>query len=221
MLEYLQFNSLMLLRLVASVVLGGLIGLERGIRHDAGLRTHILVCLGAASVMVISECLVLEYGISNEIMRMGAQVISGVGFLGAGSIIMDGNRVRGITTAAGLWSTACLGIVVGSGYYLIALFIVILMLFTMRWLRSVTQKFQEKSLFRDIRITTENRAALQHVLKSLSGENYEVSALKVSDKKAEKTVSAILRIKMPQSDMGEGLILSLSEYDGVLELEWE
>ena len=77
-MEYLSI----LLHLVAAMVLGGLVGLERaGKSHDAGLRTHILVCIGSAAVMVLSECLVRQYNINAEIMRMGAQVISGIGFL--------------------------------------------------------------------------------------------------------------------------------------------
>ena len=93
----------LLLRLVGAVILGGIIGLERGgNNHAAGLRTHILVCLGASAVMVVSEEIVTRYNIQQEFMRMGAQIISGIGFLGAGNIIADGNKIRGITTAAGL-----------------------------------------------------------------------------------------------------------------------
>ena len=134
-------NVELLLRLIVAVVLGGVIGLERGgAKHAAGLRTHIILCLGAASVMVVSERLVSRYGIPQEIMRMGAQIISGVGFLGAGNIIVNGGKVHGITTATGLWTTACVGIAVGSGNYLIAVFMVILMMFVMLGLRSMSQK---------------------------------------------------------------------------------
>ena len=218
MLEYLQFNALLLLRLLAAAVLGGLIGLERGVRHDAGLRTHILVCLGAASVMVISECLVTEYGINSEIMRMGAQVISGIGFLGAGSIIMDGNRVRGITTAAGLWATACVGIVVGSGYYLIAAFMVLIMLLTMHWLRSITKKLQGKVLFYKIKVTVRDRETLKRVLASMSVKGLDISAVSIKDSKSKDTLGATLRVKVPQSDMIENLLSEICGYEGVLEV---
>ena len=97
-MKFLDFNYNILLRLVVAVILGGIIGFERGgSNHEAGFRTHIVLCLGSALVMVVSERLNKQYG-SGDIMRMGAQVISGVGFLGAGSIIIDGNKVRGITT---------------------------------------------------------------------------------------------------------------------------
>ena len=101
------FDYSLLIRLVVAALLGGIIGFERGgSNHEAGLRTHIILCLGASMIAVLSELMVKQYGINSEVMRMSAQVISGVGFLGAGSIIMDGNRIRGITTAAGLWTTA-------------------------------------------------------------------------------------------------------------------
>lgn len=125
MTDIINFDYILLLRLVAAVICGGIIGWERGgTNHDAGLRTHIIVCLGSAAIMVVSQCLVEQYEINQEIMRMGAQIVSGVGFLGAGSIIMDGNRIRGITTAAGLWTTACVGIVIGAGYYIIGFVVV-------------------------------------------------------------------------------------------------
>jgi putative Mg2+ transporter-C (MgtC) family protein len=139
--ELLNFDFTLLVRLVAAVILGALVGFERGgTKHDAGLRTHILLCLGAAAVMVVSEAVTRQYGISGEIMRMGAQVVSGVGFLGAGCIMVDGNRIRGITTAAGLWTTACVGLAVGAGYYIIAGFVVLLMLAVMYGLRNVARR---------------------------------------------------------------------------------
>ena len=116
------FDYSLLIRLVVAALLGGIIGFERGgSNHEAGLRTHIILCLGASMIAVLSELMVKQYGINSEVMRMSAQVISGVGFLGAGSIIMDGNRIRGITTAAGLWTTAGVGLAVGSGNYILGI----------------------------------------------------------------------------------------------------
>ena len=99
-----------------------MIGYERGKRkHAAGLRTHIVVCIGAASVMMLSQFLSVYSDSSTDPSRLGAQVISGIGFLGAGSIIITGHHrgqhIKGLTTAAGLWASACMGLVVGSGFY--------------------------------------------------------------------------------------------------------
>jgi putative Mg2+ transporter-C (MgtC) family protein len=110
------------LRLLIAGILGSIIGFEREhSRQPAGLRTHILVCIGAALVMITSEHLLQYYGSSDLIRsdpaRMGASVISGIGFLGAGTIIRNGGSVRGLTTAAGLWAVACIGLACGIGFY--------------------------------------------------------------------------------------------------------
>lgn len=107
-------------RVILSVLLGGLIGLERG-HHGraAGLRTHILVCLGAAMATMIGIYSVSELGLAGDPLRVGAQVVSGIGFLGAGTIMVrNKDQITGLTTAAGLWATACIGLAVGLGFYL-------------------------------------------------------------------------------------------------------
>lgn len=110
-------------RLFLAVVIGGCIGMERG-RHGraAGLRTHILVCLGATLTTLLGLFVHYQLGFANDPLRMGAQVISGIGFLGVGTImIRKGAQVKGLTTAAGLWATACVGLTVGAGFYVAAM----------------------------------------------------------------------------------------------------
>jgi putative Mg2+ transporter-C (MgtC) family protein len=111
-----------LLRTVASVAIGGVIGPERqNKRRPAGFRTNILVCLGASVVMMLSEYLFrkyyVEFNITSDPARLGAQVISGIGFLCAGTIIHYGGSVSGLTTAAGLWANAAIGLCVGAGFF--------------------------------------------------------------------------------------------------------
>lgn len=105
-------------RLALSLLCGGILGIERGRKkRPAGLRTYMLVCMGAALVMLTSLYITAMYGGSDP-ARMGAQVVSGIGFLGAGTIIVTGrNRVKGLTTAAGLWAAACVGLALGVGFY--------------------------------------------------------------------------------------------------------
>jgi uncharacterized membrane protein YhiD involved in acid resistance len=131
-----------LLRLGFAVFCGGVIGLERGRkRRPAGFRTHMLVCLGAALAMLISQYLsmmekdfwsVLTSFVANtDVSRLGAQVINGIGFLGAGTIIVTGRQeVKGLTTAAGLWASACMGLTIGAGFVEGAFFGCILISFT-------------------------------------------------------------------------------------------
>lgn len=115
------YNLEILIRLVLALVLGGVIGLERAEHHQfAGLRTHILVCVGSAAVMIAGDFAVKQLGLQTDATRMGAQVISGIGFLGAGAILTssDHHKIKGLTTAAGLWATACMGLLVGIGAYI-------------------------------------------------------------------------------------------------------
>ena len=108
-----------LLRLILAVVLGGIIGLERGAnKHPAGFRTHILVCVGAALAMLTNQYMYDYFGNISDPGRLGAQVITGVGFLGVGTILVTGRyKIKGLTTAAGLWASACIGLAIGIGFY--------------------------------------------------------------------------------------------------------
>ncbi len=109
-------------RLLLAVVLGGIIGMERGMKNrPAGLRTYMLVTLGACVVMVTNQYIYQVFDTGDPV-RLGAQVVSGIGFLGAGTIIVTGrNKIRGLTTAAGLWATATVGLAIGIGFYEVAL----------------------------------------------------------------------------------------------------
>ena len=115
-----NFYTSMLLRLIAACLLGGIIGYEREhVHRPAGFRTHILVCVGSALVMITSEYIYYKFSarVNVDPARLGAQVISGIGFLGAGTIIKEGVNVKGLTTAASLWAVSCVGIAVGIGFY--------------------------------------------------------------------------------------------------------
>jgi len=114
-----SFSVEVFLRLILAAVLGGLIGMERGRHgHAAGLRTHILVCLGSALTTCVGVYTVSELGFVADPLRAAAQVISGIGFLGAGTILVRNRfKITGLTTAAGLWSTAAIGLALGVGFY--------------------------------------------------------------------------------------------------------
>jgi putative Mg2+ transporter-C (MgtC) family protein len=106
-------------RLALAVVLGGIIGMERGVRnHPAGFRTHVLVCVGACLAMLTNQYVFETISQLSDPTRLGAQVITGVGFLGVGTILVTGrHRIKGLTTAAGLWASACTGLAIGIGFY--------------------------------------------------------------------------------------------------------
>lgn len=138
MLELRELNIIsILLRVLAAILVGGIIGLERGLKNRAaGFRTYILVCLGSCIVMVTNQYIYQAYGTGDPV-RMGAQVISGIGFLGAGTIIVTSrNQIKGLTTAAGLWACACIGLAIGVGFYELAGVGVVCMLLVLTLLHS-------------------------------------------------------------------------------------
>ncbi|MBP3651666.1 MAG: MgtC/SapB family protein [Clostridia bacterium] len=122
-------------RLLAAMLLGAVIGTEREYTHrPAGMRTHMLVALGACAVMITGQMIFCQYyplGATPDPARLAAQVIAGVGFLGAGTILRDGASIKGLTTAASVWTVACLGVAVGAGLYIIAVVGVVLMMVTL------------------------------------------------------------------------------------------
>lgn len=108
-----------ILRLSLATLCGGIIGIDRGKkRRPAGFRTHVLVCIGSTLAMLTNQYIVQQMNIGGDPTRLGAQVISGIGFLGAGTILVTGKQqVKGLTTAAGLWASACMGLAIGIGFY--------------------------------------------------------------------------------------------------------
>ena len=142
-LEQVSFVADAFIKMILTVVLSGTIGFEREHSHrPAGFRTHILVAVGSALVMLTSNYVFETYeGLTSfDPTRLGAQVISGIGFLGAGTILREGFSVKGLTTAASLWAVSCIGIAVGAGYYTGAIVTTLVIYITLNSLKRVTAK---------------------------------------------------------------------------------
>lgn len=146
-----------LFKLLLACFLGGLIGFEReSIHRPAGLRTHALVCVGSCLVMLTSEYIFNTFynGVAGaDVARLGAQVISGIGFLGAGTIIRQDNGVKGLTTAASLWAVACIGLATGIGYYegaIVAAVIVYVILIFFRPLANKSHLYEDEKIDDDV-----------------------------------------------------------------------
>ncbi len=154
------------LRLILAILAGGIIGSERG-KHGsaAGLRTHILVCIGAAMTALTGLYVSNSLNASDDIMRLAAQVVSGIGFLGAGMIIVkNGNIVRGLTTAAGMWATAAIGIALGYGFYVGALIATVSCFFTAAVLTRVERKRKETThIYLEVDLTKKINDVLDNV----------------------------------------------------------
>ncbi len=158
-----------ILRLVVAVLVGSLIGSERA-RHGraAGMRTHILVCLGACMTSLTSVYITRFAGLSGDVMRLPAQVISGIGFLGAGMIILkNNNMITGLTTAAGVWTTATIGIALGYGFYTGALAVSGLFLITIIFFARFERKWKTTEV---IYLELDDLRAVNDVLNALRGK---------------------------------------------------
>lgn len=170
-----------LARLLLAFIVGGVTGIERERSNKvAGFRTHILVSLGACIASITSLQLFLQYnGVANlDPARLSAQVLSGIGFLGVGTIIKTSNGVVGLTTAAGIWSTACIGIAVGYGYYFLAIvswLIMILVLYILKFLDNYLKKTKSGSVI--LRIEDGNTLPL--ILSLLDDMNVEQDKLTI------------------------------------------
>ena len=171
------------LRLLLAVIFGGIVGIERERNNKpAGFRTYILVCFGAAIVSIVQDQLRINIFnfeknfpdlasfMKSDLGRLGAQVISGIGFLGAGSIIKEKGEVEGLTTAAGIWATGCVGLGIGWGFYNIAIVAIIFMLIIMTALKKVETIFMKKSSNLIFEIEIDENSAVSEII----SECYEV-----------------------------------------------
>lgn len=161
-------------------VLGGIVGIERGIKNrPAGLRTYMLVCLGSCIVMILNQYVFIVYGTGDPV-RMGAQVISGIGFLGAGTIIVTKqNQIRGLTTAAGLWSSACMGLAVGIGFYELAAVGGVAILLVLTVMQTIDNLMRKKSRTIEVYAELETDATISDFLRYMKQHQIHTNNLQV------------------------------------------
>ncbi len=212
--EYItEFNvASVVLRLILAVIVGGLIGLERG-RHgaQAGLRTHILVCVGA-TVTALTGVYLVEIGFGGDVARLSAQVISGIGFLGAGMILVRGNSViRGLTTAAGMWATAAIGIALGYGFYIGAIVGAALCIFCVTVL-SRLERAQKNVL--NVYIELNDIKQIQAVVRELKDEGFLASYDIIPAKSGRANNTGII-CTLNEGNHYESLKLHLRQRDSV------
>lgn len=214
-----QFSTLsVFLRLVLSTLAGAAIGLERGVHgKNAGLRTFSLVCLGSALVMITDEYLVAFYA-NGDPARLGAQVISGVGFLGVGTIIITGrNYVKGLTTAASLWTTACLGIAIGSGY-IIGGCIALLMIFFIMTVLSFISKYTDSYIPKiHLYLEMDKELGADALYQYVSENGYRISSINKQSKSAlhAKDIAILLEIDLHKRLNHMEILESLNKLDDI------
>ena len=180
-LRELTFLSISL-RMLLAVVLGGLIGMEREFkRRPAGFRTHILICLGATITTLTSQYLLVEMGFFTDMARLGAQVVSGVGFIGAGTIIVTRRqRVKGLTTAAGLWVVAIMGLALGAGFFEGSILVAVLILFAELVFSKIEYRILDKTQEMNIFMEYSGNACLSNVLSLLREANLKLLDIEIT-----------------------------------------
>ena len=221
-----------ILRLLLSVILGGGVGFERE-RHNrpAGFRTHVLVCLGSTLVMLVSA-----YGFTGgsfywrtgvDPSRIAAQVVTGVGFLGAGTILRHGTTVTGLTTAASLWVVSGIGLALGIGFYLGAFVTTVLVLLSLVIFVQLEHSVVRFSRYKRLWIRGIDRPGLLGSIGNLLGTmNVNINKVDMSnssfdEKLAKETIAIELMIRIPKGLSSDILLQRVSQLPGILEVSWE
>lgn len=192
-----------ILRLFIAGLLGGLIGFEREFRaKEAGLRTHFIVALGSALFMLISQ-----YAFTGrfDAARVAAQVVSGIGFIGAGVIIFQKNVVRGVTTAAGLWVAAAIGLACGAGMYVVAIAATLFTIMCLETMHIITRRYGEKSVM--VTISPVTGEQLTSILDKIRRSAFEIDSFSLSD----DTASIILHMRQRNYQLAIGKLLEITK----------
>lgn len=211
-----------ILRVVLAMIIGGVIGTERMVKNQpVGSRTYMVVCLGACLVMLTNQYIFNMFN-SGDPTRLGAQVISGIGFLGAGTIMVTGNnKIKGLTTAAGLWSAACIGLAIGIGFYEGAIAAGAAILFIMTVFKDVERKILKKSKALRLYVSVETNEALNQLIEECHSRNIRVDDIQVSKPRqgTKGGIIAFLTLKLNKKQSHTKLVHQLSESEGILYIE--
>ena len=214
--EYLWGQMELLLRLVIACILGMVIGVERKNRNKiAGIRTHAIVAFGAALMMIVSKYGFEDLNGSYDASRIASQIVSGVGFLGAGIIfVKDRNSVSGLTTAAGIWVTAGVGMCIGAGLYFISASSTLLLLIMQEMLHRVG--FLANENYRaNVRLTVENNVNIHELEEMVKKEQVELTSIKIIRSDKVNTKIELNLVFAPQMDKMD-FLNRLAAYPGVI-----
>lgn len=209
-------------RVLLAIVIGGIIGLERGMKNQpAGTRTYMVVCLGACVVMMTNQYIYHVFQ-TGDPTRLGAQVISGIGFLGAGTILVTQNsRIRGLTSAAGLWASACIGLAIGIGFYEGAVAAGITVLLIMTIFRKLDDVVQKKSRYMRLYINFDSTNALNTFIDQCKRDDITVNDAQITKIKGKKhnEVVAMLSVKYATKAEHSGIIAEFAKLNGIKHIE--
>ena len=210
------------IRILVSIVLGGIIGVERGMKNrPAGLRTYMLVCMGSCVVMLINQYTSQAFGTGDPV-RLGAQVISGIGFLGVVTIVVTShNQIKGLTTAAGLWASACIGLAIGIGLYEVAIIGGIGIFLVLTVLHEMDYFMRSRTRMVDAYIELDQSVNLGKFIRSIREQDLEISNIQREHDTAygDEVLSFTATIKGQKRTHQAELVRLLRKQEGVKYLE--
>lgn len=210
------------LRIVTALVVGGLIGFERGMKNrPAGLRTYMLVCVGSCLVMMTNQY-IYQFTGAGDPMRLGAQVVSGIGFLGAGTIIVTRhNQIKGLTTAAGLWASAGTGLALGIGFYEAAITAAVTIFIILVVLQRLDIQMHRKISVLDIYVEMLNTVPLSTFTQNLQSIDLQIKEIQFEPKETQKgdTWAIIVTLKSKKREDHILLMERIQKLDGIVYLE--
>lgn len=220
----LQFERMVVVavKLILALVCGGVLGIERGRKkRPAGFRTYMLVCMGAALVMMTNQyiCEVYQTG---DPSRLGAQVVSGIGFLGAGTIMTTAHsKVKGLTTAAGLWASGCIGLAIGIGFYEGAILGTVMIFVAMASLHSLDEQITSSAKLITLYVEFENMAGIRNLSLFLKEKKVKMVDIETdhSDKSEGAGTAATVTLQVPNQKMLSMITYMINAVDGVIHAE--
>ena len=210
------------IRILAAIFIGGLIGLERGMKNrPAGLRTYMLVCVGSCLVMMTNQYAFQHTG-AGDSMRLGAQVISGIGFLGAGTIVVTRhNQIKGLTTAAGLWASAGLGLALGIGFYEGAITAGIGVYVILSIIQGLDYRVHKRIRIFEICVELENTVSINEFLKAIRKLDLKVEDIQFEPESVHESETRAVILALRSRKMVDHRILraKIKKIEGVVYLE--
>ena len=210
------------LRIVSAVIFGGIIGMERGMKNrPAGLRTYMLVCLGSCLIMLTNQYLFQVSG-TGDPMRLGAQVVSGICFLGAGTIIVTKhNQIKGLTTAAGLWASAGVGLALGVGFYEAALAAGLAVFSILTLLQKWDDKLHRNTKIIELYIEISESYTVGNLIRDLRDLNLEVESLQMEQDVVLEDNARPLIATLKSKKRGDHNVLleKIKQFEGIVHLE--
>lgn len=218
------FESTALVKLILASVCGALVGLEREMRgRPAGLKTFSLVCLGATLIMITNDYIYQFISQGNgDLSRMAAQVVSGIGFLGAGSIMVTShNRVQGLTTAAALWVTAALGIAIGAGFYFGSIAGLCVLLASSVGYKKIDELIMARSKKMVLYVEGKDESYLLRMVDFFHENNMKVTSVKrkTQDKWYSENVCVIVSVEFEKRKLHRDVLRQIRKLDGVRYVE--